>query len=154
MEAGNRYIVLNTIKSMPGIRYMELKRLTGLSYGTLTYHLAMLEREGSIRVMRTSRKSRYYPSGVDDLEADVIDCIRSRTCKDVLAVILEHGIATLDMLSKLLNKAKTTVKYHVDRLKYKGIVEGKRIGRYIFYRVKSDTILSKIRASLLVSTSR
>ncbi|MEM4612113.1 MAG: winged helix-turn-helix transcriptional regulator [Candidatus Nitrosocaldus sp.] len=151
IEVENRYIIFNAIKNMPGIRYMELKRLTGLSYGTLTYHLTRLEREGRIRIVRSARKSRYYTSDVDDSQADIIECIRSRTCKGILAMILEHGTVTLDALARTLNKAKTTIKYHIDMLKARGIIEGERIGRYIFYHVRDEIILNRIRDALLTS---
>ncbi|MFN4337185.1 MAG: winged helix-turn-helix transcriptional regulator [Candidatus Nitrosocaldus sp.] len=151
IEIDNRYRVLHTIKNIQGIRYMELKRLTGLSYGTLTYHLTRLEREGRIRVLRSPRKSRYYTSDVDDSQADIIDCIRSRICKDILAMILKDGTVTLDGLAKSLKKAKITIKYHIERLKVKGIIEGERIGRYIFYRLKDSTILNRVKDALLSS---
>ncbi|SPC34899.1 protein of unknown function [Candidatus Nitrosocaldus cavascurensis] len=144
----NRYIVLNTIKNIQGIRYMELKRLTGLSYGTLTYHLTRLEREGSIRAVRSARKSRYYTSDVDDLQADIIECIRNRICKDIISMIVEYGAVTLDGLAKALKKAKTTINYHIERLRARGIIEGKRIGRYIFYSLRDSSILDRLGALL------
>jgi len=41
-----RYItplIITQIRETPGIRYMELLRLIGLSNGTLEYHLRILE---------------------------------------------------------------------------------------------------------------
>jgi predicted transcriptional regulator len=35
-ETKNRKMILELINEMPGIRYIELKRITGLAYGTLT----------------------------------------------------------------------------------------------------------------------
>lgn len=34
-ETKNRKMILELINEMPGIRYIELKRITGLAYGTL-----------------------------------------------------------------------------------------------------------------------
>ncbi len=148
IKVDNRYIVLNIIKNNQGIRYMELKRLTGLSYGTLTYHLTRLEREGSIRIVRSARMSRYYTNDIDDLQADIIECIRSRVCKEILIMILKYGTVTLDGLTKSLKKAKTTINYHIERLKVKGIIDGERVGRYIFYRLKDITIVNRVRDAL------
>lgn len=144
IEAGNKYIVYNAIKSRPGIRYMELKRLTGLSYGTLTYHLTMLEREGKIRVMRSSRKSRYYPSMINEIDMDIIDCVRSDICRGILLLILREGKVTLDMLVKCIQRTKTTLKYHIDRLKAKRIIERERVGRFVFYYVKDIRMVERI----------
>ncbi|MEM4286122.1 MAG: hypothetical protein QXS98_04220 [Candidatus Nitrosocaldus sp.] len=144
IEVENRYIIFNAIKNMPGIRYMELKRLTGLSYGTLTYHLTMLEKEGRIKVMRTTRKSRYYPSIMNDVDMEIIDCIRNKTCRSILLLILEEGKVTLDMMAESIKSAKTTLKYHIDLLKSKKIIEGERIGRFIFYHIKDARVMEKI----------
>ncbi|GBC73819.1 hypothetical protein HRbin04_01225 [archaeon HR04] len=144
VEAGNRYIVYNIINNMPGIRYMELKRLTGLSYGTLTYHLTMLERESKIRVVRSSRKSRYYPNMIGEIDIDIIDCVRSEICRGILLLILREGKVTLDMLVKRIQRAKTTLKYHIDRLRAKRLIEKERVGRFVFYYVKDRRMIERI----------
>jgi predicted transcriptional regulator len=59
------------INGNPGIRYRELLRLSNLSNGVLTYHLALLEKSYLIQVDRNENKkiTRYYPActGCSDL---------------------------------------------------------------------------------------
>jgi len=38
-----KIVIITQIRETPGIRSMELLRLTGLSNGTLEYHLRILE---------------------------------------------------------------------------------------------------------------
>ncbi|MEM4400817.1 MAG: hypothetical protein QW776_06670 [Candidatus Nitrosocaldus sp.] len=149
IEVENRYIIFNAIKNMPGIRYMELKRLTGLSYGTLTYHLTMLEREGRIKVMRTTRKSRYYPIMMSDVDMKIIDCIKNEICRSILLLMLREGEVTLHMLVENMKRAKTTLKYHIDLLKNKKIIEGERNGRFIFYRIRDSMMMDRITVLIM-----
>ena len=60
-----KYMLLTHIDNMPGIRYRELLRLTGLSNGVLAHHLSRLEKSSQIRVDRQkeNRTTRYYSIG-------------------------------------------------------------------------------------------
>jgi predicted transcriptional regulator len=64
------------IQQVPGIRYRELLRMTGLVDGVLTYHLAALEKTNMIKVDRESRITRYYPDSVSDKESAILKFIR------------------------------------------------------------------------------
>jgi predicted transcriptional regulator len=141
----NRRMILGLINEMPGIRYMELKRITGLAYGTLTYHLSRLEGEGRIKVVRTTRKSRYYPACMSELEANIIDCLRNSTCKSILSVLLEHEYVTLQMLMKTLKNGKSTIRYHIDRLMSIGVINAFRVDRMILYKTNDGVINGVVR---------
>jgi hypothetical protein len=52
-------MLLVTINSMPGIRYRELLRVTGLCNGVLAHHLNTLEKSFQIRVDR-QRENRTH----------------------------------------------------------------------------------------------
>jgi predicted transcriptional regulator len=50
--------LLHGIKQNPGIRFLELRRLTGMSNGGLSHHLKILEESKTIRADRSSRSIR------------------------------------------------------------------------------------------------
>lgn len=54
-SAYTRVLLMKHIEQIPGIRYRELLRLTGLVNGVLSYHLSALERANVIKVNRESR---------------------------------------------------------------------------------------------------
>jgi predicted transcriptional regulator len=139
-ETKNRKMILELINEMPGIRYIELKRITGLAYGTLTYHLSRLEHEGKIKVIRTYRKSRYYPVYVSELEAKILDCLRNNTCKNILLIMVEHRYATLHMLMSILKKGKSTIRYHISRLLSIGVITASRVSRTMLYKIRDEDI--------------
>ena len=62
------------INNIPGIRYRELLRLTGLSNGVVAYHLSALEKSSQIRVDRQkeNRTTRYYSIIIPTQESDIL----------------------------------------------------------------------------------
>ena len=53
--------IVKYVNEIPGIRYRELLRMTGLSNGVLSYHLRFLDNTGRIRVNRVNnRVTRYF----------------------------------------------------------------------------------------------
>ena len=49
--------IVKYVNEIPGIRYRELLRMTGLSNGVLSYHLRLLDNSGKIRVNRVNKRS-------------------------------------------------------------------------------------------------
>jgi len=55
--SGRESLFINLINKNPGIRYLELKSLTGLSNGVVSYYLRQLESDGYVKSVRTPRVS-------------------------------------------------------------------------------------------------
>ena len=55
--SGRESLFINLINQNPGIRYLELKSLTGLSNGVVSYYLHQLESNGLIKSVKTPRVS-------------------------------------------------------------------------------------------------
>src|SRR5215831_13502263 len=91
-------ILLTHINNMPGIRYRELSRLTGLSNGTLTYHLNRLEKSSQVRVDRQKEKrtTRYYSIDVPPQETDILRQLRNEVSRQIIKLILEHDLCTFN----------------------------------------------------------
>ena len=60
-----RQVLLERIRSLPGISFGSLQRSLGLNKGTLEYHLRYLERERDIFSKKTGRSRTYYSSSHD-----------------------------------------------------------------------------------------
>ena len=52
--------ILKYVNEIPGIRYRELLRMTGLSNGVLSYHLRSLDNSGKIRVNRVNKSYKIF----------------------------------------------------------------------------------------------
>jgi predicted transcriptional regulator len=65
--------IIKYVNEIPGIRYRELLRMTGLSNGVLSYHLRSLDNSGKIRVNRVNnRVTRYFSYDVSSKESYVL----------------------------------------------------------------------------------
>ena len=65
-------LFINLINRNPGIRYLELKSLTGLSNGVISYYLQQLESDGLIKSVKTPRVSSFYPISMSKLSQKII----------------------------------------------------------------------------------
>lgn len=121
-SADTRVLLMKHIEQIPGIRYRELLRLTGLVNGVLSYHLSALERANVIKVNRESRITRYYPVNVSDKESAILKFVRHEPIRQILLFILEHDMCTFNEIVDHTGKAPSTVSSHLKRLRGAGIV--------------------------------
>lgn len=114
---------------MPGIRYRELLRLTGLCNGVLAHHLNALENSSQIKVdrQRENKTTRYYSMNVPTRESDILRQLKNNMSRKIIKFIMSHDLCTFNEIVEHLGKAPSTVSWHLKRLKESGIVS-------IYYR--------------------
>ena len=84
--------IVKCVNEIPGIRYRELLRITGISNGVLSYHLNLLDNSGKIRVNRVNnRVTRYFSYDVSLHDTYVIGLLRQETSRKIIMYILEKG---------------------------------------------------------------
>ena len=139
-------VLLRHINNMPGIRYRELLRFTGLSNGALAYHLSRLEKSSQIRVDRQKEKrtTRYYSINIPTQESDILRQLRNEVSRQIIKLILEHDLCTFNEIVEHLNKASSTTSWHLKRLKDAGIISVKHGGEYQMYQIVSPNLVSDI----------
>ena len=82
--------IVKYVNEIPGIRYRELLRMTGLSNGVLSYHLRCLDNSGRILVNRVNNRiTRYFSYDVSYHESYVIGLLRQETTRKIILYILE-----------------------------------------------------------------
>jgi predicted transcriptional regulator len=116
--------LMKHINAQPGIRYRELLRLSGLSNGVLTYHIANLEKSGRIIADRSinNKITRYYPNNIPIEETDIIGHIRNNAARQIILFILEHDSCTFNEIIEYTKKAPSTISWHLKRLRDSGII--------------------------------
>jgi predicted transcriptional regulator len=139
-------VLLRHINNIPGIRYRELLRFTGLSNGALAYHLSRLEKSSQIRVDREKEKrtTRYYSIDIPTQESDILRQLRNQVSRHIIKLMLEHDLCTFNEIVEHLNKASSTTSWHLKRLKDAGIISVKHEGEYQMYRIVSPNLVSDI----------
>ena len=112
-----RIVILKQIGETPGIRYRELVRSTGLSNGTLEYHLRILERTHKVKVdISDGKRGRYYPIDILANESNIIGFIRNNVSRQIVTFILEHGLCIFGEILEHIKRAPSTLSWHLKRL--------------------------------------
>jgi predicted transcriptional regulator len=139
-------MLLKHISDMPGIRYRELLRLTGLSNGVLAYHLNGLEKSSRIRVDRQkeSKTTRYYSNSVPTQESDILRQLRNDVSRQIIKLILEHDLCTFNEIVEHLKKASSTTSWHLKRLKEAGVISVKYADGCHLYQIINPELMSDV----------
>ena len=108
-------LFINLINKNPGIRYLELKSLTGLCNGVISFYLQQLELNGLIKSVRTPRVSSFYPISMSKLSQKIIRRSRQITPKRILLALIQKN-HSFTSLVKEVRKAPSTVSTYVSKL--------------------------------------
>ena len=137
--------ILEYIYDNPGIRYKELLRLTRLKNGVLSYHLTILERLNKIRIDRHNKRvTRYYIVNIPKAESDIIGCFRNIVTRKIAIFVLRHDLCTFNEIVYHINKAPSTVSWHLKRLRDAGILSIIYGENHQFYTVADKGIIANI----------
>jgi predicted transcriptional regulator len=140
-----RIVILKQIGETPGIRYRELVRSTGLSNGTLEYHLRILERTHKVKVdISDGKRGRYYPIDILANESNVIGFIRNNVTRQIVTFILEHELCTFGEILEHIKKAPSTLSWHLKRLSKAAIISVTYGKQYQLYQVLNSKFVQEI----------
>ncbi|MHA1324086.1 MAG: winged helix-turn-helix transcriptional regulator [Candidatus Helarchaeota archaeon] len=130
LENENRSKIINLILEEPGIHFNELLRRTGISAGTLAWHLDILE---TYKVVQKRRIGQYlvYFSYLDTNPFSGMDpkIMKSRTTLDILNLISDNPGMYQNQIAKRLDLNHKTIKYHLDKLLDAKLIYAERKGR-------------------------
>lgn len=153
IEFDNSYKIVNFIFSSPGIRYNELRRITGLSNGVLSYHIKILERMGRILVDRKEKNNttRFFPLGIEKQDSEIIAFLRNKTSQKILKILLENKEISFNEIADKLDKVPSTVSWHLKRMKDCNIVEINKINHTykITHWKKVNDVFSRFNAGIV-----
>ncbi|MCK4442969.1 MAG: winged helix-turn-helix transcriptional regulator, partial [Thermoplasmata archaeon] len=108
-----RGMIIGYVKEHPGEHFNSLKSKLDFRNGTLAHHLHILERERVIKSIRYGKYRRFFPVGMmvskkaypTELEREILDVVKERP-----------GI-NQKTIAKKVGKSKSTVNYHIDKLR-------------------------------------
>ena len=134
--------ILKYVNEIPGIRYRELLRMTGLSNGVLSYHLRCLDNSGKIKVNRVNnRVTRYFSYDVSTHESHIIGLLQQETTRKIILYILENGICGFNDIMVHTKKVPSTISWHMARLKAANIVKVRRQNEFNYYEIGMDRLI-------------
>lgn len=136
LELTSRRAIYQQIADNPGVHFRALLDKLDVAHGTLQYHLRWLAEEGLIEVSDDGSYTRYYPAAeFDEADQAVMNALRREYSRRILARLLVDGSLSTTDLSDRLDKAQSTVSWHLSKLADANLVTKERDGRSVVYDV-------------------
>ena len=117
-EVGNTGAkLLSFIQDNPGYHLRRIKRVMGISMGTVQYHLDRLEKIGKITSTKRGFYKFYFPVGIfKENEKEILQILTQETTRKILMLIIEYKNPTQTDIVKRMKISATSVRWHVRRL--------------------------------------
>lgn len=126
LEHEARQELYEAVVESPGTYVAQVAETTGISVSTARYHLRILEKERLIRTEKVRGKRRLYRESTGDDE--VAAALNDGATAVVIEAVGRHEPASVTHLANVLDRARSTVTYHVKRLDEAGVLTRERDG--------------------------
>jgi len=132
-ENENRINILKQILNNPGIHQNELLRSCDLQKGQLQWHLDVLLKYHIIKKEKHGQYVIYFPitSSIESIETFKSLPTKSETTLKILELVQKNPGISSSEISKKINLARNTVKYHIDKLSEGNLIIFNEKGRKI-----------------------
>ena len=135
--SGRESIFLNLINQNPGIRYLELKSLSGFNNGVVSHYLHQLESQSLIKSVRTPRVSCFYPLCSSELSQKIFRRLRQVTPQKIILALIQKN-HSFRSLVKEVKKAPSTVSTYTTKLIHDGIVVTSYVDSEKMFKINSN----------------
>jgi predicted transcriptional regulator len=111
--------LIRIVRQNPGVHYRELLRASGLGYGTLECHLALLERLGLLKAHREGGFTRYYNLDVSKKDMELLYYLKLRAYREIIRLLLDDASGSFrfqKIIVQMVGKAPSTVSVQLGRL--------------------------------------
>jgi len=140
LESVSRRAIYQHIATHPGLHFRELEAELAYAKGTLQYQLRWLDEEGIVEVRDDGKYTRYYPAAeYDEIEQTVIDALRRKYSRRILAHLLSEEALSTTELSERIDKAPSTISWHLSKLADADLISKRQEGRSVVYEVNDPT---------------
>jgi len=134
LENELRTQIYDLIRSTPGIHAHGLGDKIQIGWGTLIYHLHVLEKNHYVTSLRDGRHKRFFPVGlINWTERDKVAALRNETTKRIYDIIRQTPHVIQIQIAQTVGLSAPAVKWHVARLIGARLIEQKKVGRTIVY---------------------
>jgi predicted transcriptional regulator len=137
LELTSRRAIYQYIDTNPGEHFREILDEFDYAQGTIQYQLRWLENEGLLEESDDGKFTRYYPQAeYDETEQEVLNALRRKYSRRIIAQLLADGPLSTSELSERIEKAKSTISWHLSNLSGAGLVTKERDGRTVLYELE------------------
>jgi predicted transcriptional regulator len=138
--------LLKIISLIPGIRYRDLLRITKLQNGTLSYHLATLEKNSIIKIIRkdNSNITRYYPVSTPTEETTTLGYLKIKTTSQIIILLYGKKSSTFAEIVSHIDRAPSTTSWNLKRLDEAEIIIRTKRNEILEFSLKNPKLVEKL----------
>ncbi|MDI9395407.1 MAG: winged helix-turn-helix transcriptional regulator [Euryarchaeota archaeon] len=133
----NRSKIINYVMDTPGCTPSEISKDLNISRGSVRYQLEALNAENELTLMSGGKFTRAFQKShvLTNNDKIMIAHLKGDTRKQILLNILENPGITNQEISEKLSLSKSTIHWHIKKLKEDDIVFSKADGRFTKYLI-------------------
>ncbi len=120
----------------PGLGAREVQRAAGTGWGETVYHLERLVATGLVHRERSVHQDHYFAADVPLADRGVLQLLRSRSARRLLATLLEAPASTVPDLETRTGLSTGRLSVHLHRLVETGLVRTGRSGRFRTFELR------------------
>jgi predicted transcriptional regulator len=136
--------ILQVVRNDPGVNTTDLGVRVDAGWGTVVYHVGVLEKNGMISSLVDGRYHRFFPVGVMDFSARgqlaVMKNLRTKAIYELIAH--DPGIVQQRLASGIGISAPATI-FHLKRLEETGLIGRVKKGRHVHYYANEGKPLAR-----------
>ena len=123
-KISNNDIIRDKIEKLPGLRFYQLKKETGIANGTLQHHLSTLTKSGIISTEYDNSTPRYFSKEIESNSQVIIKRLGQNTTSQIIGLLLKKECQTFAQLVKYTKKSPGTVSLYKNKMLADKIIVG------------------------------
>lgn len=138
--AGRRQELFDAIRAEPGVHLSDLAKRVDCGWGTVLYHLAVLERSGYVTVVKDGGFKRFFPTGEFDFQQlRAMYVLKSGPARSVYDAVRDNpGINGVTLAGKVGVRPASLAR-PVAQLVHLGVLRKVRAGREVRFYANEAT---------------
>ncbi len=132
----NRRHIYEFIAANPGTHVREMERGLDMQPGLLSYHLDYLEKRKLVRSEDDGHRKMYFlMDRFIEKDRRTVGALRQESPRKILIHLLVKGPTSFQALQAEMGVAKSTLSYHLKRLRGIKVIDVTKIEKEMVYRV-------------------
>ena len=149
----NRELLIQAIHRHPGIHKSALCRENGWAWGTVSYHIQILERLGEVKSVTHGKEVRYFPREMPKKHVNWIAALHEGVGASILNALenrdAEGNGSSLKDLSGALGRSRKVIRRHLAILNEEGLTRAR--GRVQpRYQIDPNAVLELESSGLII----
>ncbi len=135
LRLATRRRIYESARRNAGQHLRGIQRLTGLPFGSVSYHLSYLVRHGLLRAEKEGKALRYFPVESSSGDQELLMLLRQQSVRAILLFVFSHEGCTQQEIAASVELSASTVTWHLKKLLDAGVVTMVRSGKFHSYRL-------------------